>query len=749
MTTLPQTAPIRVPRPIPASTISLPPTGVGPMALGAHTPQGGGASLTPADIWRVIRANMLLIVLAAIVGGVSGYFLNSWLLQKFPKFKSVGTVSVASPSEIPEPGRAAPSVRPEEISLLQETYSDTITSVDAIYAEAMLNPQSATKIRGTKWYQSFANDPERKQNLRDNLSAGPIARSRLIRVEFVAADPLDAQIILREMIGPYIAREQAKQEATERKQIDLLKDEKAAQEFNLEQILRPQRIDMEKGLGTEGIDITGNWNSLRFQFDRLEQEKLKVRAELAGLNIQKESLDRALRDGKTPAEVQSMLGRDGRYLQARDRVDNLDIEIDQLIVNNGPGNDLVIRARRRLAKYQDKLDATREELRSDYAETMRTMLENQIAAVSGNAKSIETESTKLKGSLSDMNTAIVKYRLLQEKEKRLQDKIDGYEQEIRRVAEFRLKLHWKPVEWQAEPLLPDRPSFPKLIVTMPLAILGALALSLGIAFLRELTDTTVRSPRDIAKVGQLTLLGYIPHESDDPEAAATGRLPLAILDAPTSHIAEQFRQIRTRLQYAHALDTTRSILITSPSADDGKSTVACNLAASLALNGRQILLVDANFRRPQLHGTFKCANDVGFGDVLADTDRFEEAAVETEVPNLTLMPVGNRPANATELLESQMFADFLERALEQYDHVIFDSGPLLMVSESVAIAPRVDGVITIVRARGNSRGLLSRLRDELRRLKAEHLGVVLNAVRSQGGGYYGRNIKRYYAYQNG
>ena len=111
------------------------------------------------------------------------------------------------------------------------------------------------------------------------------------------------------------------------------------------------------------------------------------------------------------------------------------------------------------------------------------------------------------------------------------------------------------------------------------------------------------------------------------------------------------------------------------------------------------------------------------------------------------MASGPKPSNPTELLESQLLLDFIERALEEYDHVIFDSGPLLIVSETIALAPRVDGVITVVRANGNSRGLLQRVRDQLRQLKAEHLGVILNAVRSQGGGYYGPMIKTYYAYQ--
>ena len=214
-------------------------------------------------------------------------------------------------------------------------------------------------------------------------------------------------------------------------------------------------------------------------------------------------------------------------------------------------------------------------------------------------------------------------------------------------------------------------------------------------------------------------------------------------------IAEQFRQVRTRLQHAASLDTTRSILVTSCSPEDGKTTVAVNLAAGLALNGRRILLVDANFRRPNLHNIFNLENEVGFGDVLNSLDFFEEAVRETEVPNLSVLSSGQKPSNPTELLESQLLIDFIERALEEYDHVIFDSGPLLMVSDSIALAPRVDGVITVVRARGNSRGMLGRLRDELRRLKAEHLGIVLNAVRVHNGGYYGPMIKNYYAYQNG
>ncbi len=301
--------------------------------------------------------------------------------------------------------------------------------------------------------------------------------------------------------------------------------------------------------------------------------------------------------------------------------------------------------------------------------------------------------------------------------------------------------------WAARPLAPTSPSFPKLTSAVGGCVTLGLLLSLSIAFLRELTDTTVRSPRDIARVGQMAILGMVPHEADDPQSSGA-RLPLVIYEAPTSIMAEQLRQVRTRLQHAASLDTTRSILVTSAAPGDGKSTIAVNLAAGLALNGRRILLVDANFRRPELHRIFGLGNEVGLSDVLNDVNAFAGAVRETSVPNLSVLPSGARPTNPTELLESALLMDTIERALEEYDHVIFDSGPMLIVSESVALAPRVDGVVTVVRARSSSRGVLLRMRDTLRQVRAEHLGVVLNGVRTQAGGYYGSSIKSYYDYQN-
>ena len=199
----------------------------------------------------------------------------------------------------------------------------------------------------------------------------------------------------------------------------------------------------------------------------------------------------------------------------------------------------------------------------------------------------------------------------------------------------------------------------------------------------------------------------IPHEADDPQAAG-GRLPLVIFDAPHSMIAEQFRQVRTRLQHAALAGHHPQILVTSPSPGDGKTHGRVQPRRG---PGPQRPAHPAGRRQLPPAGAAHASSASATSRVQRRAERTSssstDAVRETEVPNLSVLPTGPKPANPTELLESQFLIDFIERALEEYDHVIFDSGPLLMVSETVALAPRVDGVVTVVRARGNSRGLLS------------------------------------------
>jgi capsular exopolysaccharide synthesis family protein len=472
---------------------------------------------------------------------------------------------------------------------------------------------------------------------------------------------------------------------------------------------------------------------------RLKRELSEARNKLANLHSLNET-------GNDPPGMDDMLAKSQHYVSLRQNVDKLDAELGTSDL--APGHFKYTRMVAMRNSYAAKLDDAREEVKQSLFASLAAESEADVGSASKMLDDvraqIETVSREVSRSVSDRADLAA----LEAEEEGLTRQLEKANEDLSKLNAVASTTEFANIEWARYPQTPDMPSFPKLGITLSVAILLGLALSLGIAFFRELTDNTVRTPQDLARVGNMNLLGMIPHEDDDPQAAGA-RLPLVIFDAPQSMLAESFRQVRSRLQHAASLETTRSMLVTSAGPGDGKTTVAVNLAAGLALNGRRILLVDANFRRPQMHNVFDTTNEYGFADVLNSLDAFEQCVQATAVPNLSVLTSGAKPLNPTELLESQLLIDFIERALEDYDHVIFDSGPLLLASETMALAPRVDGVVTVCRARANSRGVLQRMRDMLRQVKAEHLGVVLNAVRSQGGGYYGSNIKAYYAYQNG
>lgn len=747
MTTLPQTAPMRLTRPVSPSQMMMP----GPMMPGHPAMvqgQPGTQGLTGGDVWRVLRANLWLIVIMVMAAAIVGYVVNQYLAQHYSRYTATALMEVKTVGELPVPGAPPGAASPAEIELVQNSQARKLMH-ETLFTNAIQDSTSA--IRNTRWFQQFQNEKDplaaAKKAMADDFDATPIPNSNLIRVQMTYSVPEDCKTIVEEMVDKHIAQMRESQSQIESKKVDLLQRESKLVEIELNEDVLKQLREKENLLGLDQVGTSLSWNGKQFQLDRLLQEQARINSELAGFRSRAQMLTRDLEEGRTPAEVETQINNSGRFLQARQRLDDIEIELDQLEQKLGSHNDLVVSLKQRKVLYQQKTDEIHEELKSTYSETLRSMLENEIAAASANAGRVDEAVNKISFDLGKLNKEMNEYRNLQDRQKELQHKQNFLREEITKIRQFTLAADWATAGWASKPQKPDRPSFPVLWKSMGVAVFIGLSLSLGIAFLREMTDQTVRSPRDIARVGQLNLLGIVPHESDDPQVAG-GRLPLAIFDAPNSMIAEQFRQVRTKLHHAASLDMIRSILVTSPSPGDGKTTVACNLAAALALNGRRILLVDANFRRPQLHTVFGANNDSGFAEVLNSLDLLDTLARPTDVPNLSVLSAGGRPSNASELFESQLFIDFLERAQEEYDHVIFDGAPLLVFSEAVAMAPRVDGVVTVVRARGNSRGLLMRMRDELRKVKAEHLGVVLNAVRSLGGGYYGRNIKTYYAYQN-
>lgn len=744
MTTLPQSTSIQLPRPVGPAPLAHAP------AQGAmhHASQSG--QMTGSDVIRVIRTNIWLIIGSVVLAVLVGFGLNTYLAKYHSRYTAMGYIQVQRGKTAQLLSRDdAPLDDTQALTVEQRTQAQILTT-EALFTKVLQDPNADT--RKTEWFKQFSFPDGRvdiaaaKESLSRQFSAAPIADSKLIMVTMSGQVPEDCRTIMLDIVNKHLEDQHKLSSTSLVERVSALK----ALSSRWENQMKDLRLKSSKEASTLQLDGFGGArgsNQKEQELQILVSKKLDGEAKLIATRQQAEQANAEVQQGITPGYVDAMVNQTPMIARLRATVDDLDIQIRSMQNQGGSSKSIQPYIAQKEAT-EHKLDELTAEETAKQTSSYLSALQGAVASAQGEVDQLNKQMDKIKADLADMAARLSDYMTWKDEEASLQEMWRRTRDQLDRLNVIMTQADMNNVGWISRPERPDAPSFPKLTMTLSLCVAVALGLSLGISFLREIFDTSVRSPRDIARVGQMTLLGMIPHEDDDPQAEG---VPLAsvIYGAPTSMLAEQFRQVRTRLQHAASLDTTRSILITSPSPGDGKSIVACNLAAGLALNGRRILLVDANFRRPELHKTFGMGNEIGFGTVLTSIDNFGSCIRQTRVPNLDLMTAGPKPANATELLESQLLIDFIERALEEYDHVIFDSGPMLVVSETVALAPRVDGVITVVRASANSRGLLTRMKDTLKQLKAEHLGVILNGVRSTGGGYYGRNIKTYYEYQNG
>ncbi len=738
MTTLPQTTPLRLPRPAGGGTLMIPGTVPG-MAVGQVNP--ANAAMTPADVFRVIRSNVWLIALFLLVGSVGGFFLNRFLARNYSRFTATGYVQVNiktgfDPIKGVLTDNNSPSLNIEQRTQAQLLKHETLLS-DVL--------QNSAELRETPWFKTFATPQDRKEALLSNFTVTPIPDSKLISVSMSCSIDKDCKTIIEQIVNTHLARQRQLATDKEYQRSTNLNNLKIRYQLSLRNL--SQKINEKAvALSVDGSS-PGRISAKDMELSEKVHKQLDLQQQFSEADASYKSIAASLQRGEDPAIIDQAVTADPSVMQSRRDIDMLDVQLAEAGTKWGKDHPSFMQIQTRRDMYQQKLTQLLEDLRAKQRVALVDATRAKMDMTKGQLDSINEQVKSLKSEMGELSNMMAEYLTARDEQKAMSDLLKEVNNQLDLIQQKNQQDLSGNVEWATYPATPDSPSFPKLPLTMSVAIGLALALSLGIAFLREVTDTSVRSPRDISRVGQMAMLGMIPHESDDPQSAGA-RLPLVIFEAPHSMIAEQFRQVRTRLQHAASLDTTRSLLVTSPSPGDGKSTVAANIAAGLALNGRRILLVDANFRRPDMHRIFGIGNEIGFSDVLNNLENFENAVRETQVPNLAILPSGPRPTNPTELLESQLLIDFIERSLEEYDHVVFDSGPLLFVSESMALAPRVDGVVSVVRARANSRGVLQRMRDALRQVKAEHLGVVLNGVRNQAGGYYGRNVKTYYEYQN-
>jgi capsular exopolysaccharide synthesis family protein len=210
---------------------------------------------------------------------------------------------------------------------------------------------------------------------------------------------------------------------------------------------------------------------------------------------------------------------------------------------------------------------------------------------------------------------------------------------------------------------------------------------------------------------------------------STNDKTLVTLREPDAPASEAYRALRTNLAFVGLDRPLRTVLLTSPGAEEGKSTVLANLAVTMAQTERKVLVVDCDLRRPALHEVFGLGNDAGLTTLLLDpAKRTQPPFQSTEVPGLQVLTSGPLPPRPADMVGSRRMEDLITWLAEQADIVLFDAPPVNAVTDATILATRMDGVLLVVRQRRTRRDAVQEARDRLMRVNARLIGAVLNGV---------------------
>jgi capsular exopolysaccharide synthesis family protein len=582
--------------------------------------------------------------------------------------------------------------------------------------------------------KTFQTDPAAAASvvgyLRSHVSAMPGRRDDIISIFVKAPQPEDAAILANAIVDEYekfVVKENKSTAATNR---EMIEKAKSAIDEQLEKELKArkefQQTHSQYSLGQERTNaIIERLNQLsgartQAQLDVLRADSL--------YNATKAMMD-------DPEKIRQLMSspnlRAGDNAQLRYKLRDLQEQLAQLSTVYLPGSTSLNAAQNQIKRLQSELD-----------EADRRDAEAYLADLATKRDAAKTQETQITQYLQDQREEVLKLNSAQAEFDAIEARVRGLERE-KESREDQLKalniamdvdrpMNIKRVEEATASFVPVEPD--KASILFYSLIIGAIA-GVTLAFAREYTDQRLRSVEEIKLAMSLPILGVVPHivHARTPSQRGT-QLHLD----PMSDVAEAYRTIRTAIYFGNPHGVAKTLLITSPAPGDGKTTLASNLAIAMAQAGNRILLLDADFRKPVQHRIFDLQKKIGLSSVLAGDATLEEAIQNTPIEGLQVLPCGPIPANPSEILNSQSFADLLDELAGRFDHVLLDSPPVMPVTDARILAAGCDATVLALRAEKSTRKGAVYARDVLKSVGSRILGVVVNDVPRRKGvyGYY-------------
>lgn len=575
--------------------------------------------------------------------------------------------------------------------------------------------------------------------LRRNLDVEVGRRDEIVSVSFSSPYAAEVPQIVNKVVDAYMASRSDNQRKNSSQVLKILQEEMARASAELDEkrdeLEQFQSTSMPLALGSDQGSGVGQLY-LTLQTEYTQAQLRASDAELFFRSAQMLANDpEALRQyARSRGQVTAYAGGGNEIAQLEAQLTSGRSDLEALLAELTPDHPRIAS----LTVQIERLKATINDLNDRFVRVLLAAAERQFQEAKEREEELGDLYREQGQKVAQLNRELNRYQRLHTEVSQLMTYCQTVEQQIREirtivgedVGQLRMEI--------LEPaLVSESPSHPQKSKIMAMALILGLLAGGGLAVLRDFMDQTLRSGEEISAVLGLSVLGVVPAMPQRETIPARGQKVYRQPDVPE---AEAFRTIRTAIFFGAPKDRAKTLLVTSPAAGDGKSTLASNLAIAMAQAGQKTILLDADFRKPMQHTIFEAQNDRGgLSAVLAGQMKLGLAIQATSVKGLSLLSCGPRVANPSEILNSGRFTAILERLGEAYDRIVVDAPPVTAVADAQILGAVCDVTILVLRAGKSTRKIGQRAIDGLQRVGAHLLGAVVNDVARSGDryGYYG------------
>jgi succinoglycan biosynthesis transport protein ExoP len=574
-----------------------------------------------------------------------------------------------------------------------------------------------------------------------NLRVSLVPNTRIIEVHYNDQNPQQAAEVVNVLMQTFVENNRQSHFDSTMAASDWLKGQLVDLQMKVESS-QQELVRYQKEHDILGIDDKTNITMAKL--DELNKQLTSAESE----RMDKEALYRMVESGDPEAIANSAGSLDdsagttqsasGLLESLRAKQADIKIQAADLSTQFGPSYPKLTQLNNQLkeidAQIKAEMKKVASKVRGQYTEALQR--ENLL----------QEAFEKQKQEANKLNESAIKYIELKREVETNRQLYEGLLEKLKEAGvSAALKTNnFRVLDKATPPSGPIEPNIPRNL--MFAAVLG-LASGIGLAFLQEGMDKTVRTTEQAQMISGLPSLGMIPLGSKSARegpnakrlviASSKEAVELVTQVRPQSQMAESYRALRTSLLLSNLGAPPKIIMVTSALPQEGKTTTSMNCAVVLAQKSVRVLLIDADLRRPSVHKNLGMGPHSGLSNVLTGSTTLEQAITRTSIlPNLDVLTAGTPPPNPAELLASTNMKDLLDKLREQYDHIVIDTPPSLSVTDSVVLSPRADAVVLVIRSGQTTKTALRRSRDILMQVNAKVVGVLLNAVDLTSPDYY-------------